>query len=65
MAKKILCFLVKVPTTNHTGDTFAISGRYYDCRNGEVYIFAPSIAEAAAMVPIAEEISYAGFGFSA
>lgn len=60
---KTLCFRITVATTNPSKDTFSIDGTYHDCRHGEVFVFAETIAEAAKLIPCAQAIDLVGFGY--
>lgn len=63
MTAQNLCFRATMNTTNPSRDTFAVDGKYYDCKGGEVFLFAPSIKEAAAALPNAEVIEFIGFAY--
>jgi hypothetical protein len=56
------CYAIKVPTTNGVKDTFNMSGQYFDCEHGVVYVMADSIETAANEVPTAIAIERVGFG---
>lgn len=56
----MLCFAVKVPTTNSTNDCFELDGTYHPCIEGIVYVFAETIGGAAKQLPIAECITLLG-----
>lgn len=56
------CYAVKVNTTNSCKDTFSMSGQYFDCEQGIVYVMADSIEGAANEVPNAIAIERVGFG---
>jgi hypothetical protein len=58
-------YLVTVETTSPLKGTFMRGEQYFPCIDGQVYVFAKSIAEAAALLPMALEIKEVGISYGA
>ncbi len=58
------CYEIRVDTTNGISDTFKSGGKYYDCCNGFVFVFAKDAPEAAKQIPEAVTIRLLGKAFA-
>lgn len=58
------CYLVEVEVTSPLKTTFQSGGKYYSCVEGQVYVFAGNIVEAAAQLPNALSIRELGRAFT-
>lgn len=60
MKEGLVCYAVKVNTTNSSRDTFKIGDKYFPCEDGIVYVLAKDMTDAASQVPMAREIRRVG-----
>lgn len=60
----MFCYEVHVETTNSTNKAFKTGGKYHDCIDGIVYVFANDVHEAAKQIPEATLVRLMGRAFS-